>query len=150
MSNPYHILGINSNASEEEVKKAYKKLALKFHPDRNKGEKEEESKKKFQQIAEAYDQITNKSANGISPDDLFKNMFHGHQVFSMQPGFQVHHEGAGFAMHSMFGSPLFDMRGSNQNVTMRSSTIKIMNGKRVEVITEIVNGVKRQIIKTHQ
>jgi DnaJ-class molecular chaperone len=49
----YNTLGINKNANEKEIKKAYKKLALKFHPDRNKGNKE--AQKKFIEISQAYE-----------------------------------------------------------------------------------------------
>jgi curved DNA-binding protein len=48
----YKILGVSKNASADEIKKAYRKLALKFHPDHNKGDKTAESK--FKEISEAY------------------------------------------------------------------------------------------------
>lgn len=48
----YKILGVSKDASSEEIKKAYRKLALKYHPDRNKGDKEAEAK--FKEINEAY------------------------------------------------------------------------------------------------
>lgn len=49
----YKILGVERTASAEEIKKAYKKVAIKYHPDRNPGDKEAEEK--FKQAAEAYD-----------------------------------------------------------------------------------------------
>jgi molecular chaperone DnaJ len=48
----YEILGVNRNASAEEIKKAYRKLAIQFHPDRNPGDKVAEEK--FKEVAEAY------------------------------------------------------------------------------------------------
>jgi len=48
----YQILGVNKSASPEEIKKAYRKLAMKYHPDRNKGNKGAETK--FKEISEAY------------------------------------------------------------------------------------------------
>lgn len=48
----YELLAVNRNASEEEIKKAYRKLALKFHPDRNQGDKQAEEK--FKEVSEAY------------------------------------------------------------------------------------------------
>lgn len=49
----YEILGIDKNTGEAELKKAYRKMAMKFHPDRNKGD--EEAAKKFKEAAEAYE-----------------------------------------------------------------------------------------------
>ena len=56
MMDPYRVLGVSPNASEEEIKKAYKQLARKYHPDLNNGSKEAEAKMK--EINEAYDAIT--------------------------------------------------------------------------------------------
>lgn len=49
----YKILGVDKSATADEIKKAYKKVAIKYHPDRNPGDKEAEEK--FKQAAEAYD-----------------------------------------------------------------------------------------------
>src|SRR6476619_767946 len=54
----YDILGVKKNATDEELKKAYRTLAKKFHPDRNKGNKEAENK--FKEISEAYAVLSDK------------------------------------------------------------------------------------------
>ena len=53
MSNYYEILGVSKNATSDEIKKAYRTLAFKYHPDRNPGDKAAEEK--FKQITAAYD-----------------------------------------------------------------------------------------------
>jgi molecular chaperone DnaJ len=52
----YEILGVPKNASDEEIKKAYRKLAMKFHPDRNEGDKNAEAK--FKEAKEAYEMLS--------------------------------------------------------------------------------------------
>ena len=48
----YEVLGVQKSATEDEIKKAYRKIAIKYHPDRNPGDKEAEEK--FKEAAEAY------------------------------------------------------------------------------------------------
>jgi DnaJ-class molecular chaperone len=60
MINYYDMLGVNSNASQMEIKEAYRKLALKFHPDKNKNS--EDSTQRFIEIVEAYNVLSNDQA----------------------------------------------------------------------------------------
>ena len=54
----YEILGVAKNASDEEIKKSYRKLAMKFHPDRNQGEAAKEAEVKFKEAKEAYEMLS--------------------------------------------------------------------------------------------
>ena len=68
----YEVLGVGKNATPEELKKAYRKLALQYHPDRNPGDKEAEEK--FKEAAEAYDVLSN-------PDKKARYDQFGHAAF---------------------------------------------------------------------
>ena len=106
----YEVLGVDKKASADEIKKAYKKMAIKYHPDRNPGDKEAEDK--FKEAAEAYEVLSdeNKRARydqfghagmggaaggsyggqGMSMDDIFSmfgDIFGGHGGFGGFGGF---------------------------------------------------------------
>ncbi|OEH79457.1 putative DnaJ domain-containing protein [Cyclospora cayetanensis] len=54
----YAVLGVSRNASNEEIKKAYRKLAIRWHPDKNK-ERQEQATERFKAISEAYEVLSN-------------------------------------------------------------------------------------------
>lgn len=77
MQDPYKILGIARDASDEEVKKAYRQLSKKYHPDANVGSPHlEEYTEMFKQVQNAYDQIMQERKGGGDP---FAQAFHYQQ-----------------------------------------------------------------------
>lgn len=65
MRNPYDVLGISENASEEEIKKAYRALSRKYHPDANvNNPNKDQAEEKFKEIQQAYQQIVYEKEHG--------------------------------------------------------------------------------------
>ena len=75
MSNPYDVLGVSADASEEEIKKAYRTLSRKYHPDANvNNPNKAQAEEKFKQIQEAYQQImTNEKILFVIFYRIFRN-----------------------------------------------------------------------------
>ena len=89
----YEVLGVPKNASADEIKKAYRKLAIKYHPDRNPDDKEAEEK--FKEAAEAYDVLSD--ADKRAKYDQFGHSM-GPQGFGGGGGFS----GGGMSMEDIF------------------------------------------------
>ncbi|MEN9769169.1 MAG: hypothetical protein RLZZ180_799 [Pseudomonadota bacterium] len=60
----YEILGVPRNASDEDIKKAYRKLAMKYHPDRNQGDAAKAAEEKFKETKEAYEVLSDAAKRG--------------------------------------------------------------------------------------
>ena len=101
----YEVLGVSKTATDDEKKKAYRKMALKYHPDKNPDDKEAEEK--FKEAAEAYDVLSN--ADKRARYDQFGHSMGGQQGFG---GFG----GGGFSMEDIFSQfgDIFGGRFSGQ------------------------------------
>ena len=135
----YEVLGVSKNASDDEIKKAYKKMAIKYHPDRNPDDKEAEAK--FKEAAEAYDVLRDPQkrarydqfgpegvngaggfgSGGMNMDDIFSmfgDIFGGH--------------GGGFGGFGGFGgggrSAQRKFRGSDLRVKVKLNLKEISTG----------------------
>lgn len=134
MASYYDTLGVNKNASQEDIKKAYRKLAMKWHPDKNPDNQEAEEK--FKQISQAYDTLSDE--NKRSQYDRFGE------------NYQNANMGGGFNMNDIF-SRFEDMFGGGfgrQRQQQRKGT-----DLRIKVnltIGEIIKGVNKKIKFTRQ
>lgn len=134
----YETLGVNNKASAEEIKKAYRKLAMKYHPDQNKDDKAAEAR--FKEINEAYDVLKDEQKRAAY-DRFGKAAFEGGGAGGFAgggPGF-----GSAFSdiFEDMFGDMMgararagnASMRGSDIQYTLEISLEEAFNGKEVTV-----------------
>lgn len=80
----YEVLGVPRTASPDEIKKAYRKLALKWHPDRHKGAAQKDAEERFKRISEAYEVLSD-AGNRTKYDQFGEHWKHG-QEFTPPPG----------------------------------------------------------------
>lgn len=69
----YHILGVEKSASEADIKQAYRRLAMKYHPDRNQGDGAAEAESKFKEIKEAYEVLSDQNRRQEYDGNPFNN-----------------------------------------------------------------------------
>jgi molecular chaperone DnaJ len=134
----YEVLGVNKNATSEELKKAYRKMAIQYHPDKNPGDKA--SEEKFKEAAEAYDVLSNEQKKA-------KYDRYGHAGMGASNGFS----GGGMDMEDIF-SHFGDIFGFGSS---RSSGKRVRKGSNLRVkvkldLSEMVHGVEKKLkVKKH-
>ena len=118
----YEVLGVQKNANADEIKKAYRKAAIQYHPDKNPGDKQAEEK--FKEAAEAYDVLSN-------PDKRARYDQFGHAGMSGAAGGGGGFggfSGGGFSMEDIFSQFGDIFRGSDIRIKVRLTLAEIANG----------------------
>ena len=132
----YEILGIQKSANDDEIKKSYRKLAMKYHPDRNKDDKE--SERKFKEVSAAYEVLKDpekRSAYDQYGHDAFRQggMGGGQGFGDFTGGFSDIFEeffGGGFGGSSRQRGP---QRGNDLRYNMSVSLQEAFNGKKSQI-----------------
>ena len=133
----YDVLGVAKNADKKQIKQSYRKLAIKYHPDRNEGDKQAEDK--FKEAAEAYEVLSN---------DEKRNRYDqfGHQgMGSNRGGF-----GGNMNMNDIFDQFGDIFGGFGGGSGFRSSGKRVIKGSNLRIriklnLTEISEGVLKKI-----
>jgi len=159
MKDYYKILEVDKEYEKEDIKKSYRKMALKYHPDKNNGDDS-----KFKELSEAYEILSDGNkrrqydyncSHGVNystfghqfmdPNDLFKEIFKNSDMDMMMSGFinpSIHQNNVSFDnIMNSFLSPDFFFNDNSSKST--SSSMIIQNGKKVVRTTTVENGVTR-------
>jgi len=119
----YNTLNVSKTASQDEIKKAYRKLALKWHPDKAPNQKQEEYSTKFKEISEAYNVLQDEEkreiynrygkeglneheqmGEGFNPQDIFAEFLNKGAFGKMQHGFPFNEMQHGFSFGGQFNT----------------------------------------------
>ena len=135
----YEILGVSKTAEEREIKKAYKRLAMKYHPDRNQGDKEAEAK--FKEIKEAYEVLTDAQKRAAYDQ-------YGHAAFEQGGmgggGFGGGGFGGGADFSDIFGDVFGDIFGGGRG-RQRAARGADLRYNMELTLEEAVRGVSKEI-----
>ena len=156
----YQLLGVKKDASDEEIKKAYRKLAMKYHPDHTKGDKAAEEK--FKKISEAYAVLSDKEkrkeydtfgAEGFrqrfSQEDIFRGFDFGDILREFGFGgdfFSGRGRGSGMRFNFGGGSPFGSQAGQQQAQVKGSDLVYELP----LTLKEVVNGTTKTVSLQHQ
>ena len=156
----YQLLGVKKDASDEEIKKAYRKLAMKYHPDHTKGDKAAEEK--FKKISEAYAVLSDKEkrkeydtfgAEGFrqrfSQEDIFRGFDFGDILREFGFGgdfFSGRGRGSGMRFNFGGGAPFGSQAGQQQAQVKGSDLVYELP----LTLKEVVNGTTKTVSLQHQ
>lgn len=129
----YEILGVSKSADEREIKKAYKRLAMKYHPDRNPGNKEAEAK--FKEVKEAYEILTDEQKRSAYDQ-------YGHAAFE-QGGMGSGSFSGGADFSDIFGDVFGDIFGGGRR--QRAARGADLRYNMELSLEEAVRGVTKEI-----
>lgn len=134
----YQTLGINNNATDYEIKRAYKKLAMKYHPDRNQGRKN--SEKKFKEVKEAYEILSDHKKRTAYDQ-------YGHSAFEQNnttSGFNSTFTSSTSDFHDIFGDVFGDIFGNNPHKKREKGSDLQYNI--TLTLEEAIHGITKEII----
>ena len=141
MSDPYSILGVDRNASEEEIKKAYRALSRKYHPDANiNNPHKDEAEAKFKEVQQAYQQIMDERERGYSSDTSYGNNSGGYEDYGPFGGFGGYGPFGGFG-YGGYGGGARNRQESEEDVHLRAAANYIRSVHYSEALN-VLNGIK--------
>jgi len=140
----YKIMGLDKDATEKDIKKTYRKLALQYHPDKNPGNQEAEEM--FKKISEAYQVLSDSAKRAEYDNTSLSSPFvfsrgHGFNPFTMFNNFQRTHA------HNVNGINFSTSFGSNVQFTSTSTQTTIRDGKRIVTTIHTSNGKTTKTIE---
>ena len=171
----YEVLGVSKDATEKDIKKAYRKLAFKWHPDKNPDNKKE-AEEKFKEVNEAYSVLSDPEkrrqydmggfdfesfgfGDGFDPMEIFKSFFGKHSGnkkggdpfgFGFDDDFFGDDDFGGFGNFGNFEKmEMNNFGGMGQGKSVRTTT-QIINGKKItktETTTYDSNGNKKTVVR---
>ena len=142
----YEVLGVSRNASKEDIKKAYRKLAMQYHPDRNPGDKEAEEK--FKEAAEAYEVLSDDTKRSnydrFGHDGLRNSGFSGGGFADINDIFSHFSDifGGGSIFDEFFGTSSSRSRTSRRRSGTPGSDLRVVLNLTLE---EIATGIEKKI-----